>query len=180
MRNALATHAGLDAGRRMLLGDLLTYLPDNMLLRGDRVSMSASIEARMPLLDFRVLERVSALPAHKRSGMWEAKRILRDSVRDIVPAELFRLPKRGLPVPITELLLQDNRRPVQEILLSDRCLERGLLEPREVENLVGAGERGADVGLKLFTLFSLETWLRIHVDRAFAEPPRSLDELLAG
>jgi asparagine synthase (glutamine-hydrolysing) len=174
----LRPYSELDPGRRMLLGDLLTYLPDNMLLRGDRVSMAASVEGRMPLMDFRLLERVSRVPARRRSGVREAKKILRDAVRDLIPAELFELPKRGLPVPITDLLLQNPDDPIGRLLLSERSLDRGLFEADAVRGLVASGRRGDDVGLKLFTLTSLELWQRLHVDGDFDRPPERLEELL--
>ena len=92
LAEALAPFADLDPGRRMLAGDLKTYLPHNMLLRGDKILMASSVEGRMPLLDRRVVERVSAAPSSVRAGLRSGKAILRDSVRDLVPESVLHGP----------------------------------------------------------------------------------------
>jgi asparagine synthase (glutamine-hydrolysing) len=177
LRRVLAPYKTLDPGRQMLVGDLLTYLPDNMLARGDKVLMAASIEGRMPLLDYHLVERVCRVPASGRSSIVTGKAILRRAVADLVPPELRRQPKRGFPVPLTRLLLQDSGQ-LSGLLLSERCLDRGLFEPKELQHLfqgntVSAPQRE----LQLFTLLSLELWLRANVDDVRLEPPRSFDEL---
>ena len=172
LRRVLEPYATLDQGRRMLVGDFLTYLPDNMLLRSDKVLMAASVEGRMPLLDRHVVERVANVPASARSGLREAKMVLRAAVGDLLPAELLREPKRGFPVPVVAFLLNDPRRPLQRLLLSDRALDRGLFDRAEASSVARGG---AD--LKLFTLASLELWLRANVDDLRDKPP-SASELL--
>jgi asparagine synthase (glutamine-hydrolysing) len=179
LRMLLTPYAGLDPGRRMLLGDLLTYLPDNMLSRGDKVLMGASLEGRMPLLDYRIIERVSAVPASRRSGLLRSKSILRKALADVVPAEVLRAPKRGFPVPVAQLLLEGAGGNVERLLLSDRSLARGIFEPSEVASLVrGNGTAPAERELKLFTLTSLELWLRANVDELRLGPPSTFDELI--
>ena len=162
----------------MLLGDLLTYLPDNMLLRADKVLMGASLEGRMPLLDVRVVERVVRTPAAQRAGLRRPKGILREALADLVPAEVLRLPKRGFPVPVATLLLGVGGGAVERLLLSERTLERGLLDADAVRALVRGADEQSARDLKLFTLASLELFLRTNVDRIRLEPPDSLDELL--
>jgi asparagine synthase (glutamine-hydrolysing) len=179
LRNLLAPYNGLDPTRRMLVGDFLTYLPDNMLLRGDKVLMAASLEGRMPLLDHRVIERVSNLPGSSRAGLRQAKAILRKAVEDVVPEEILRQPKRGFPVPVARILLEDPRRSLERLLLSERALDRGLYDRGELHALVsGANGYGAERELKLFTAAALELWLRVNVDELRLRPPETLDELL--
>src|SRR6266487_6433168 len=120
----------------MLVGDLLTYLPDNMLARGDKVLMAASIEGRMPLLDRRIVERVCSVPAASgRSGILRGKALLRRAVADLVPHELQHQPKRGFPVPLARLLFQGSTE-LPDLLLSERSLDRGLFDPRELHQVV--------------------------------------------
>ncbi len=178
LRERLAPFAGLDAGRRMLLGDLFTYLPDNMLLRADKVLMGASVEGRMPLLDVRVVERAVRTPASQRASLRRPKAILREALAGLVPDEILRLPKRGFPVPVASLLLDRGGETLERLLLSDRALERGLLEPDAVRTLVRGDHAPAARELKLFTLASLELFLRTNVDRLRLAPPESLEELL--
>jgi asparagine synthase (glutamine-hydrolysing) len=176
----LGPHTHLDAGRQMLIGDLLTYLPDNMLLRSDKVLMGASVEGRMPLLDYRIVERVTNVSASARAGLRGGKRVLQEAVGDLIPAELRRRPKRGFPVPIARFLLDDPRRLLERIVLSDRCLERGLFDPSELAALVDGDARyGQDRELKLFTVAALELWLRTNIDELRLEPPETIEELIA-
>jgi asparagine synthase (glutamine-hydrolysing) len=166
LRHALEPYSGLDPGRRMLVGDFLTYLPDNMLLRGDKVLMAASVEGRMPLLDRHVVERVASVPASARGGLRKSKAALRSAIRDLLPDELLRQPKRGFPVPAASFLVNDPDRTLQKLVLSERALDRGLVNPVEV-----AAFANSPADLKLFTLASLELWLRANVDDIRTGPP---------
>jgi len=163
----------------MLLGDLLTYLPDNMLARGDKVLMGASLEGRMPLLDYRVIERVNAVPASQRSGLFRSKAILRKALADLVPREVLRGPKRGFPVPVARLMFEHAGGSLERLLLSDRALSRGIFEPAALAALVrGNGATAGERELKLFTLVSFELWQRANVDEVRLVPPSTLEELI--
>ena len=174
----LAPYAGVDPGRRMLLGDFCTYLPDNMLLRADKVLMSASLEGRVPLLDRALVERVSRVPAGDRFGWRTGKTLFRAAVQDLMPPELLSAPKRGFPVPIAGLLVGDGNRLLERLLLSERALGRGLLRPDAVRALVRGETPTVERELKLFTLATLELWLRANVDTVTLSPPASMTELL--
>lgn len=174
----LAPYASVDAGRRMLLGDFFTYLPDNMLLRADKVLMSASLEGRVPLLDRALVERVSRVPVSDRFGWRTGKTLLRAAVRDLLPPELLNAPKRGFPVPVAGLLVGDGNRLLERLLLSERALGRGILRPEAVRALVRGETAAVERELKLFTLACLELWFRANVDRVTLSPPASLTELV--
>ncbi len=174
----LAPYGSLDPGRRMLVGDFLTYLPDNMLLRSDKVLMAASLEGRVPLLDRALVERVSRVPADERFGWRTGKTLFRRAVQDLLPPELLSAPKRGFPVPIAGLLLGEGNRLLERLLLSERALSRGLLRPDAVTALVRGTTPTSDRELKLFTLATLELWLRANIDRVTIEPPVTMSELV--
>ena len=177
----LRPYEKVDPGRRMLLGDLLTYLPDNMLLRGDKVLMGASIEGRMPLLDYRVVELASRMPASRRTGLRTGKAVLRQAVGNLVPDELLQATKRGFPVPVARFLLADENRTLEHLILSERALSRGLFERSEIVALVeGQGLDPLERELRLFTIASLELWLRTNVDEVRLEAPRNFSELVGG
>jgi asparagine synthase (glutamine-hydrolysing) len=178
LRRRLEPYGGIDADRRMLLGDLFTYLPDNMLLRADKILMGASVEGRMPLLDVRVVERAVRAPASQRASLRRPKAILRDALAGLVPEEVLRLPKRGFPVPVASLLADRGGSTLERLLLSDRTLDRGLLRPEAVRALVAGDPPTSARELKLFTLASLELFLRTNVDAVRLGPPESLEELL--
>jgi asparagine synthase (glutamine-hydrolysing) len=168
----LEPYAQVDAGRRMLLGDLFTYLPDNMLLRSDKVLMGGSLEGRMPLLDLALVERATAAPAAQRSAVLRPKRVLREAAKRIVPRELGAGPKRGFPVPVERFLVEDGRRLVEALLLSDRCLSRGVFAPDALRGVV-TGTSGALPASGLFALASFELWARMNVDDVSTSPSDS-------
>jgi asparagine synthase (glutamine-hydrolysing) len=173
----LRRYARVSPSSRLLLGDLLTYLPDNMLTRADKVLMGASVEGRMPLVDYRIVERAVNLPISDRAGLRSSKAILRRAVADLVPQEVLRQPKRGFPVPVTRFVLDDPDRSLQQMLLSERTLSRGLYRPEAIRALVKGDSPGPDHELKLFTLGALELWLRVNVDRVTLEAPWTFDQV---
>lgn len=178
LADLLASYPEVDEGRRMLLGDLFTYLPDNMLLRSDKVLMAGSLEGRMPLLDVEVVRRATAAPAGARASVWRSKRVLREATQTVVPSELRGGPKRGFQVPVERFLVEDGRDLIERLLLSERCLSRGIFRPDVLRKaVVGSREAGLSSSA-LFVLASFELWARANVDRVSTRP-RSLDDLLA-
>src|SRR4029079_4342465 len=169
----------LDPARRMLVADFNSYLPDNMLLRVDRVLMAASLEGRVPLLAWDVFERVSRVPARERMSFRTGKTLFRKAVADVLPPELLQAPKRGFPVPVASLLTGSGDALLERLLLSERALGRGILQPSALTALVrGTGPPAVERELKLFTLLSLELWFRANVDRVSVRPPSTLSELV--
>lgn len=168
----------IDAGRRMLIGDLLTYLPDNMLTRSDKVLMGASVEGRTPLLDVRLVERIALVRAGDRAALRSGKRLFRDAVADVVPDEVLSGRKRGFPVPVAGFLF-GGADVLRRLLLSERALDRGVIRPEAVRSLLDSDPRRvAERDLKLFTLAALELWQRTNVDELRDAPP-TWDEILA-
>jgi asparagine synthase (glutamine-hydrolysing) len=175
----LGPYADIDPGRRMLIGDLLTYLPDNMLTRSDKVLMGASVEGRTPLLDLHLVERVALVRAGDRAAIRSGKRLFRDAVADLVPAAVLGGRKRGFPVPVAGFLF-GGAEMMSRLLLSERALDRGIIRPDAIRALLAADPRRvAERDLKLFTLAALELWLRTNVDDGVRNGPPSWDEILA-
>jgi asparagine synthase (glutamine-hydrolysing) len=180
LRAALSPYTHLDASRLMMLGDVVSYLPDNLLARADKVMMAASIEGRMPFLDKALVEAVHRVPAGRRAGLRTSKKILREAVVDLVPPSTLAQPKRGFPVPVSRLLVDDARRLPERLLLSERSLERGIFAADSLRRFVlDESDSGAAKDLKLFTLCAFELWQRVNIDELRLAPPESLDEVLA-
>ena len=139
--------AGLDAGlegevERMQLLDLRTYLPSDILTKLDRASMAHSLEARVPLLDHRVVEHVWRLPADRKIRAGETKWILRRVLERYVPRRLFERPKMGFAIPIDRWLRGPLRDWAADLLdprslAEDDLFNTGLVRRRWEEHQAG-------------------------------------------
>jgi asparagine synthase (glutamine-hydrolysing) len=146
---------------RMLYFDMKNHL-QSLLHLEDRTSMAVSLESRLPLLDYRLVEAAFAAPASMRFAGGRPKFLLRAAVRNIVPREIVeRKDKMGFPVPIYEWFRGELKPFVEDILLGQRTRERGLFCMAEVERCVRS-ER--PFGRTVWGLLSLELWFRRFVD----------------
>jgi len=134
----------------------------------DRMSMAASLEARVPLLDHKLIEFVcTRIPASMKMKGLATKHIFKEAVRNLVPAEILDRPKQGFGVPIDQWINQQLRARVRETLTEVRTMQRGYLEPRYIKLLLDEHERGRrDHAMELWALFMLELWHRRFVDDA--------------
>jgi asparagine synthase (glutamine-hydrolysing) len=160
----VATRDPLD---RLLYLDSKTYLPGDILTKVDRMSMAASLEARVPLLDHKLIEFVCRrVPARLKLEGFETKAIFKRAVRGLVPDELLDRPKQGFGVPVEKWINHELRERMRETLLEPRTRARGYFETRYVELLLDEHGRGRrDHSMRLWSLFVLELWHRAYMDR---------------
>lgn len=155
-----------DALDPLLYLDSKTYLPGDILTKVDRMSMAVSLEARVPLLDHKLIEFVcKRIPASMKMKGLETKHILKRAVQDLVPAEILDRPKQGFGIPIDQWINQQLRERVFGTLTEPRTMQRGFIEPRYVNLLLEEHGRGRrDHATELWALFMLELWHRKFVD----------------
>jgi asparagine synthase (glutamine-hydrolysing) len=121
--------AGADSAARMTLADSLTYLPDDILVKVDRASMSVGLEARVPLLDHRVVELAWRMAPEQLRTNGLDKRPLREILDRYVPRELVERPKRGFEVPLADWLRGPLRGWAHDMLAPERLAAEGFFEP---------------------------------------------------
>ncbi|MDQ1637744.1 MAG: hypothetical protein QOF62_1083 [Pyrinomonadaceae bacterium] len=150
----------------LLYLDSKTYLPGDILTKVDRMSMAASLEVRVPLLDHKLIEFVcTRIPASMKMKGLETKHIFKRAVRNLVPAEILNRPKQGFGIPIDRWINEQLRERVRGTLTEPRTMQRGYIEPRYVNLLLDENQRGRrDHAGELWALFMLELWQRTFVD----------------
>ena len=147
--------------QRMALQDTVAYLPDDILTKVDRASMAVSLEARVPLLDHRVVEFVSGLPAHLRKRPGTSKYLLRRILDQYVPSSLTERPKMGFGAPLETWLRGPLRDWAADMLDERRMAEQNLLRPAPIQRLWQAHLRGeANNAARLWNVIMLQAWLK--------------------
>ncbi|MCE5336076.1 MAG: asparagine synthase (glutamine-hydrolyzing) [Desulfobacteraceae bacterium] len=150
--------------RQMLFFDQQYWLPDNLLERGDRMTMAASIEARMPLLDHELAAFVSALPDAFRVRGRQTKWILRQAVASLLPPSIPARPKVGFRVPVNEWFRGPMREYLHDHLSGPGSLTNRFYHRAELDRILVEHDSGRQNHEKLlWTLLNLEIWFRLNV-----------------
>lgn len=130
--SALPEIGGLAPTERMMVRDMLTYLPDDILVKVDRAGMAVSLESRIPFLDHRVVEFAASLPLSMKLSQGRSKRVLHDLLLRYVPNALVDRPKMGFGVPIDSWLRGPLRDWAEDLLDESRMREEGFLHPAPI------------------------------------------------
>ena len=170
---------------RLLYADTRTYLHE-LLMKQDQMSMAASIESRVPFLDHPLVEWVSKLPHSLKLRGVTTKWILREAMKNRLPAPILERRKMGFPVPVGAWFRGEWRGLIDEYVTGGRAMERGLFDPASVQRLVAEHQSGTrNHSERLWALLTLEMWQRIFMDGEgptmplLASSPRTLSSLVA-
>ena len=170
-RTLLATTRELDPVSRMTRLDLETFLPGLNLAYTDRASMAASVEVRVPMLDHRVVEYVSGLPAEMKLRGRESKWILKRVARHYLPDDVVRRRKTGFAAPVRAWVQGPLRPLIRELLAPERLRRRGLLDPEGVWEVIEAQWSGReDNALRIWAFLTLELWAMTFLDADGSAP----------
>jgi asparagine synthase (glutamine-hydrolysing) len=166
----LARTDARDPLSRMLYLDTKLWLPDDLLARGDKTSMAASIEARVPLLDHKLVEFAAGLPPGLKLHRMTRKYLLKKVSSAWLPPEIIHRKKQGFPMPIRHWFRYEARSFLRDLLSPETVGRRGLFAPDYVGRLLDEHETGfADHSSRLWGLVAVELW-----HRAFMDAPAAL------
>jgi asparagine synthase (glutamine-hydrolysing) len=155
-----------DLVHRLMALDIHTWLVDDILAKVDRMSMAASIEARVPFLDHHLMEFMAALPVSVKIRTFGTKQLLRRAMKTVLPQRTLRRRKHAFLVPVDAWLRGPLRNFVGDALLSPTALGRGWFNESAINAIFNAhmaGEEG--FGQPLWNLLCLELWAQAFLDR---------------
>jgi len=168
--------AGGDDIDRLFYFDLRAWLVEDLLLKKDKMGMSASIEARVPYLDQDVVAYSLKLPLSMKLRGRRGKVILRSLIENRMPAEVLERPKVGFAVPLASWFRHELRGVMEHRLADGSVFLREILDGGEVRATLASHARGEDLSLALYSLLVLELWGRIFLR---GESPQEISSALA-
>ena len=156
---------------QMMKFDFRTYLPEDVLVKVDRMSMAHSIESRVPLLDNHVIDFAASLPLHTKIHNGVRKVLLKQVAERILPREIITRRKQGFGVPVGAWFRGSLRDTFSDVLRSQRARERGYFNQRFINRLLDEHIAGVrDHSLRLWQLVVLELWHRAYIDATAFSP----------
>jgi asparagine synthase (glutamine-hydrolysing) len=148
--------------------DLHNYLPLDILTKVDRMSMAHSLEARVPLLDHKLVEYAMTIPPELRLRKGTTKYIFKEAMRGILPDAIIDRAKQGFAVPLESWFRGQLDGFVNDLLLSDTSRARKVFNPAYVQKLLRLHNAGRPLNFEIWTMISFELWCRKFLDQPAA------------
>ncbi len=140
--------------------DFKNYLPLDILTKVDRMSMANSIEARVPLLDHKLVEFAATIPPELNLSGNTTKYIFKQAMRNLLPDVIIDRQKHGFAIPLNYWFRGPLGGYLRDLLLGEQSRRRGFFNTSYLEKLLTRHERGQNLDLHLWTLISFELWIR--------------------
>ena len=163
---------------RMLYVDAKVWLPDDLLLKADKMTMANALELRVPFLDHRLVEFAAQLPVSMKQQGGIGKRILRRSMQGVLPDSILHRPKKGFPVPTHTWLRGQLKEFTRETLLATDSACRRYFDPGVLGEIVGGQETATDRHQELWTLVIFEFWHRIFIEQRMSVTSRPAEDMV--
>lgn len=150
----------------ILYADMQMVLPGDMLTKVDLMSMANSLEVRVPLLDYTVVDYAFSLPEHFKIDAQAGKKILKDAFRDVLPKELYTRPKHGFEVPLRKWLLTGLHSVIEgDLLKKEYIVQQGLFDAAKIEalKLRLSSNNPGDAHATMWALVVFQYWYKKHL-----------------
>jgi asparagine synthase (glutamine-hydrolysing) len=158
---------------RMLYTDLMTRMPDHLLVIVDRMSMAHSLESRSPLIDYKVVEYAASIPAEMKLKGRNLKHILKKVAARYLPQELIYRQKQGFGFPLGIWMQTELKTFLKNLFGQSRFIELGIFDSSYIHRLIQEHISGkADHNFRLWILINLEIWYRLYFENETVESMR--------
>ena len=152
-------HPGHDFLTRMSYAEFRQRLPELLLMRVDKITMSTSVEGRVPFLDHALVDYSMDIPQEVKVRGGVKKAVLKTALKGVIPDDIIHRPKMGFAAPVANWLRDDFGREVEHDLLASPLVKDGLLKAQPIAELLAEHRAGhADHALHIWTLFNLTAW----------------------
>jgi asparagine synthase (glutamine-hydrolysing) len=167
-----------DALNRMLYADAKIWLPDDLLLKADKMTMANGLELRVPFLDHKLVEFAATLPDNLKLKRSTGKYLLRRAMKNVLPDQIINRPKKGFPVPTESWLRGELKEFVHDTLLGSDAACHSYMDVRVIQRIVNEHERGTENRRQeIWTLLIFEIWHKLFIDqkhvRSAGKPDRA-------
>lgn len=150
-----------DVVSQIMKVDMITYLPDDLLVKSDRSSMAASLEVRLPFLAYPLVEFALSQPSSYKVRGMTTKYLLKKAVAPLLPEVIMKRPKKGFGIPVAKWLRQEFKPLVDELLSESFVKRQGIFEWSYIARLLDEHETERyDRRKQLWTLFMFQWWWR--------------------
>jgi asparagine synthase (glutamine-hydrolysing) len=151
---------------RTLWADFHTYLPDDLLVKEDRMTMAVSLEGRVPFLDHELIEFVAPIPSQFKTHKLTTKYIFKEAMRPLLPADIIDRKKHGFAVPIGEWFKSELKTYATEVFQDRTTVQRGFFNTKYILSLLDEHQHGIqDYSSHLWALLIFELWCREYLDK---------------
>ena len=170
-----------DSLNKQLYLDFMTYLPDDLLLLADRTTMAHSVEGRLPFLYEPLVEKCFSLSGNCKAKNGKRKVLLKEIARNYLPKSFYKAPKRGFFSPIQKWSNGEFGKLVYEVLNSETARKRDIWNTLCYSDFVGNKLNYQNQFHKIYLLFVLELYFRIHLDASYRSAQEiRMEEIYAG
>jgi asparagine synthase (glutamine-hydrolysing) len=165
---------GMKPLNQILLFETNVQLPNYLLMKADKCTMAKSIEARVPFLDYKLVEFSASMPHNLKIRGFTTKYILRRAMKDELPKEILKRPKHPFVIPVIEWINKGLDDIVPNLLSEQTFRKRGYFNYKKIERLLGSKK---NYGM-LWPLLLFEIWHRSFIDREEIEKPLDIEKML--